>query len=322
MYLSIAIASLGIGLLTTLTHAQGDIYAKLDKSPIATNLDYLQPGLLANFPSTSHHTDVWSPGWIPQDCKDITTQAGLNPADITTYNVKYDDCNTAWVLCNHKNSPASFDDMAILLGRVPVGARQFVRHVITLPDTYSHAFNAQGNLVMFDITANLLTLYLHETGHSLDFQNAYNGGQLSSSQKWWNEYNQDPNVPDPYSATNAAEDVAQNTVISAYDTVVPGTYAGLEPQAWKISHQYTTVDTWQRESGNLLVPGGTCWRRLENSQVVPISTGGSKLRRGVRARGEKPDTSLGEGIEVIERKEFHTGDSCSRTWGNGDKHKH
>ncbi|KAL8718416.1 MAG: hypothetical protein Q9225_004444 [Loekoesia sp. 1 TL-2023] len=316
MYTPITL-TLGLAFLSTLTSASE--WDRLDKPYIVPNLDYLQPGLLDNFPPTGSNNDVWGPGWIPKDCKDITSDANLNPADITTYNVHYDDCNTAWVVCLHKDSPTTLDNMIDLLGRVPVAARQFVRHVVALPDTFGHALNSNGNLVMYDITGDLLTLYLHETAHSLDFHDAYNGGQLSNSQNWIDNYNQDPNVPDPYAQSNAVEDVAQNTVIAAYNVQVPGGYGGIEPQANNIFHQYATVQTWQRESGNLLVPGGTCGRRLDNSETVPVDDGGSKLRRGVRARGEKPDTSLGEGIEVIERKEFHTGDSCSRTWGKKER---
>ncbi|KAL8920870.1 MAG: hypothetical protein Q9208_006042 [Pyrenodesmia sp. 3 TL-2023] len=320
---SITLASLGIGFLAALAQAQGDPTAKLDKPPIVDNLDYLQEGLLKNFPSTTANTDPWSPGWIPKDCKDIVKEAKLDPADITTYNVKYDDCNTAWVLCYHKDNPAPFQNVVETFGRVPVGARQFVRHVIALPDNTGHAFNADGNLAMFDIDADILTVYLHETGHSLDLQDAFNGGQLSSSKKWWDEYNQDPNIPDPYAGSNAIEDVAQNIVIAAYDTVVPGGYAAIEPRAGDIFRQYATVIAWQHEAGDLLVPRGEqCRHRLENSETVPVDGGRSRLRRGVRAREDKPDTSLGEGIEVIPRKKFNTGQSCSRTYGKADKHRH
>ena len=303
----------GLTLLSTLSFA--DEWSRLDKPKLVDNLDYLKPGLLANFPASSSHYNVWGPGWIPQDCKDITSKANLNPADISTYNVQYDDCNTAWVVCFHKDYPTTIDSVVDLLGRVPVRARQFVRHVVALPDTSGHAFNSDGNLAMFNIGADGLSVYIHETGHSLDLHGAYSRGELSTSQNWADNYNQDPNVPDGYSQSNTVEDVAQNTVVAAYNVQVPGGYGSIEPNANNIFHQYATVQTWQRESGNLLVPGGTCWRRLENSETVQIDDGSSsKLRRGVRVatRGWKPDTNLGEGIEVIDRVTFHTGESCSR----------
>ncbi|KAL9599104.1 MAG: hypothetical protein Q9219_004062 [cf. Caloplaca sp. 3 TL-2023] len=313
MYAPTALA-LSLALLSTFTSA--DEYDRLDKPYIVDNLDYLQPGLLANFPPTGNHYDVWEPGWIPKDCRDITIEAGFNPADITTYNIHYDDCNMAWVVCFHRDSPSSLDDMIDLFGRVPVGARQFVRHVIALPDTFGHAFNSEGNLAMFNIQGGTLSVYLHETGHSLDLYQAYNQGQLSTAQNWIDNYNQDPNVPDPYAQSNMIEDVAQNTVIAAYNVQVPGGYGGIEPRANDVFHQYATVQTWQRESGDLLVPGGSCWRRMDNSETVAVDTGAGMLRRGVRvARGVKPDTSLGEGIQVIPRVKFHTGDICTRKYG-------
>ncbi|KAI4140971.1 MAG: hypothetical protein L6R39_005570 [Caloplaca ligustica] len=306
---------LAVYLFSTLTTA--DEWTRLTKPALVPNLDYLHQGLLDHYPSVHSRYDIWGPGWIPQDCLNMAKNSNLNPADVLTYNVNYDDCSTAWVLCYHKNSHVPFDAMVDLLGRVPVASRQFVRHVIALPDTFGHAYNSNGNLAMFDITGDNLAVYLHETAHSLDFQNAYNRGQMSNNQNWIDNYNQDPNVPDPYSATNSVEDVAQNTVVAAFNRMVPGGYGSIEPQAGKIFHQYATVDTWQRESGNLLVPGGQCWKRLANSAPVPIPGQASKLRRGVMPKGKKPDVSLAPGLEIIEPKEFHTEESCKRTYGKG-----
>ncbi|KAL8998817.1 MAG: hypothetical protein Q9188_006020 [Gyalolechia gomerana] len=308
-----SVLGLGLTLLFVLTSA--DEWSPLDKPPLVDNLDYLQENLLENFPAAGSNYDPWNPGWIPRDCKDLTAEAGLNPADITTYNVNYDDCNTAWLVCFHRDSATPIESVVDLLGRVPVGARQFVRHVLVLPSEQPHAFNSAANLAMFGIGSKGFSVYLHETAHSLDLQGGYERGQLSNNQNWIDNYNQDPNVPDPYAQSNQVENVAQNTVLAAYNVQVPGEYGGIEPRANDVFHQYATVQTWQRESGNLLVPGGTCWRRLENSETVEVDDGGSKLRRGVRARGQKPDTSLGEGIQIIERKDFHTGDSCSTTFG-------
>ncbi|KAL8933803.1 MAG: hypothetical protein Q9216_006204 [Gyalolechia sp. 2 TL-2023] len=307
------VVGLGFTLLSTLIYA--DEWTPLDKPPIVDNLDYLQDNLLENFPAAGSNYDTWNPGWIPQDCKDLTAEAGFNPADITTYNVNYDDCNTAWLVCFHRDSATPIKSVVDLLGRVPVGARQFVRHVLILPSEQPHAFNSDANLAMFGIGSKGFSVYLHETAHSLDLQGGYERGQLSNNQNWLDNYNQDPNVPDPYSQSNQVENVAQNTVLAAYNVQVSGGYGSIEPRANDVFHQYATVQTWQRESGDLLVPGGTCWRRLENSETVEVDDGGagSKLRRGVRAvrRSQKPDTSLGAGIQVIERKTFHTGESCS-----------
>lgn len=312
---STRIITLTLTFLTTLIHA-ADVSSHLDKPPLVNNLDYMAPGLMDNFPIVHSTYKPWSAGWIPKDCKDEAESAGQSAQDITTYDVQYDDCNTAWVMCYHKNSGRSFDEIVALFGRIPVRARSFVRHVLTLPDTAAHAYNAGGNIVMFETEEGGLgfEVFLHETGHSLDLLNAYTRGQLSSSQNWLDNYNQDPNVPDPYSQTNQIEDVAQNTVVAAYNVQVPGGYGSLEPRSYNIFHQYATVQTWQRESGDLLVPNGQCGKRLTNSEPVS-STGSSRSRKreerlsrraAAAAVSEKPDVSLGEGIQVIPPREFST----------------
>ena len=158
---------------------------------------------------------------------------------------------------------------------------------------------------------------IHEVGHSLD-RTAYRDGLLSSSAKWRAAYEQDCEVPDEYAATNFLEDVAQNTVIAAYDLNVPGGLGTLKADWANISHQYELIKTEQAvaSTGNLLVPGGECVYRLANSPAVRIS--GQKERVGRDARRVKlldvqPDTGLAEGLEVIvPLEEFSTESSCPR----------
>ena len=116
-------------------------------------------------------------------------------------------------------------------------------------------------------------MMLHEVGHGLDVT-AYADNPLSSSKTWENAYNQDSKVPDPYSRTNFAEDVAQTTIIAAFDLNVPGglrTFPG--DRDWSsIQHQYELLKKEQGEAGNVLIPGGTCTERIPNSQPVQIPT--------------------------------------------------
>ncbi|KAI4250142.1 MAG: hypothetical protein L6R40_000314 [Gallowayella cf. fulva] len=303
-----------IGLLATLA------CARLDKPPLRPNLDYLKDGLQKNFHAKVPHIDKWGDGWIPQWCLDTSKSSsnGFNPEDISTYNIKYDDCNMAWVVCVHKKSIMSIDTLADLFGRVPVRSRSYIRHVLSIPDAYGNAYNVGDNIALKQIGADGLEVLIHEVGHSLD-AHAYSE-PLSSSQHWDDEYKKDSHVPDPYSGTNFAEDVAQSTVLAAYNAVVPGGFGGIEPEWQKVHHQYATVQTLQRFAGNLLVPGGWCKNRLANSKTVPVPKRKMMLRgRWIGARSEKPDTSVPEGIEVIEPLDFDSGicgaDIDSNAWG-------
>lgn len=206
--------------------------------------------------------------------------------------------------------------MVDMLGRLPVHTRQWIRHVITLPATNGHAYNAGGNIAMFGTTMSNINVYVHESAHSLDLLGAYKDKPLSSSTNWINNYNLDSKVPDPYSQTNQIENVAQNTVVDSYNRNVPGGFNGLNKDSGTIFHQYATVDTEQREAGNLLVPGGKCGPRLKNSEPVRIS--GGAMRVQMEAIHGKPDVTLSVGREVIEEVDFNTKESCRQGFDRAD----
>ena len=81
-----------LGLLAALARAN------LSKPPLEQSLDYLQQGLLDNLHPVHSTWDIWGAGWIPQDCKTMTQNAGLNPVDVETYNVHYDDVSLLFIL--------------------------------------------------------------------------------------------------------------------------------------------------------------------------------------------------------------------------------
>lgn len=65
--------------------------ATLDKPPLHPNLDYLNQGLLDNLHPTQSTYDQWGSGWLPQDCVDMTNNAGLDPRDVQAWNIHYTD---------------------------------------------------------------------------------------------------------------------------------------------------------------------------------------------------------------------------------------
>lgn len=79
----------GFTALLSLSHLA--LAQRLDKPALRNNLDDLQQGLLDHLPSMHYTADKWGPGWIPQDCKTMTRNAGFDPADVETFNVHYDD---------------------------------------------------------------------------------------------------------------------------------------------------------------------------------------------------------------------------------------
>jgi len=163
----------------------------------------------------------------------------------------------------------------------------------------------------------MIPVIIHEVGHSLDLSGAYISKPISSSANFWNNYNQDSNVPDNYAQTNMIENVAQNTVVSMYNEHVPGQFGGLEPSWGNIFHQYATMITEAREAGqgnSIYWQGksGTCSRRLAPSQPIAVS-GMQQAKTG----GVKPFVKLSANVTELNTnrktsKEKFSG--CSLKW--------
>lgn len=215
------------------------------------------------------------------------------------------------MLCHHKDSPDPAWHFFEYFGRIPVRARSHVKSVMSFPSQPTNpnvrGIYSGGLVLMFGYgTAHsvghewsLLSIMLHEVGHALD-DTAYADRPLSSSKNWESAYNQDSKVPDAYSKTNFVEDVAQNTLVAAFDLNVPGglrTFPG--DRDWSsIQHQYELLKNEQGEAGNLLIPGGKCTARIENSQPVKIPT--MKTRATTRRQSLSPDMNLEDELDTDE----------------------
>ncbi|KAL8752532.1 MAG: hypothetical protein Q9199_005677 [Rusavskia elegans] len=281
---------------------------RLTKPALQPDLENLQSGFINNLKPVASTRTAYQAGYIPTDCKRIAQNEGHNPADIQSWNVKYSDCSAVWVFCYHKNSNGPLNDLIDRFGRLPVHTRQFSRHVMSLPSANGYAYNSGGNLVFFGTTLSNLNVHIHEAAHSLDLLGAfYPDKPLSGSTKWTNEYNLDSAVPDPYAQTNQVENVAQNTVVTTYERNVPGGFFGLNPNANRIFHQYATVDTEQRNAAppSLLVVGGTCTGRLQDSAPVLVS---SSAR--VAAAAPMEAMAVPAGLATIGAKDFNTKETC------------
>ncbi|KAL9088206.1 MAG: hypothetical protein Q9165_006333 [Trypethelium subeluteriae] len=294
--------------------AQHDTSAPLTKPTLVDSLNYLEQGLEDNLAQTAYTLSQWTNGQIPKDCFDIANDEGQAPTDYEVYEVTYSDCGDPWLFCYHKNSEVTIDSMARQFSQLPIQMRQWDRHIITVPSTDGHAYNSNGNIVFFRPVDDMTNVFVHETGHSLDLLGAY-GSQLSSSDNWWDNYNQDPNVPDPYSQTNALEDVAQNTVVAVYNENVNGGYGGIEPKYENIFHQFATIITVARDNGegnSIITPGENqqCSHRLTNSQ--PVNADGSTPSR---IRRDVVDVSLKYAEPIVVSGDApSTKDGCQLSW--------
>ena len=217
-------------------------------------------------------------------------------------------------MCHHKDSPDVVWYFFEIFGRIPVRARSHVRTLISFPPLptggiLGYYTNGLIAIITSDDSGtgpketSRLHILLHEVGHALDWGNAYADKSLSALQNWKNAYDQDSKVPDYYAQTNFAEDLAQNTVVAAFDVNVPGGLATLSGNIdWSsIHHQYELISKEQGDAGGLLKPGGTCTKRMENSKLVQVPTSRKRATamRGMTMMEGKPNLDLAEGLEII-----------------------
>ncbi|KAK2758796.1 hypothetical protein FQN54_003488 [Arachnomyces sp. PD_36] len=266
--------------------------AQLDKPIIEPEfpdggLGSLDQGLEDNLAVPGNTWDLWDAGWIPEDCKTLAEAAEFNPLDIISFNIQYDDCEDPWVMCRHKDS--EFDEQAIVdtFGKLPVHFRSFVRHMIFVPGDPS-AGSAGDNVQMNGELG--ISVFVHETAHSMDGHGFPDIGGFSVSQIWLDAYNNDTAVPDAYAQSSQQENFAQQTVVALYDLVVPDGIGTVQPNYQAIQNQYTAIKTY---GADLITPGGQCTSRLENSAPVEIGAS-AKMRFGA-----KPDVSLSKNTRVI-----------------------
>ncbi|KAB8345843.1 hypothetical protein FH972_022898 [Carpinus fangiana] len=293
--------------IAILAFAAAAMAQKLDKPALTPDLDYLNQGNIDNHGPTQSTTAGYEAGQIPADCKDRAQAEGHDPADMEVTYVTYTDCADPWVFCRHKDSVPSLVDLQDMFGRVPVGMRDYVKHVMSFPGGQG-AYNYGGDIVFFDTAGLTFDVWLHESAHSLDLQGAITGDSAttySSTDNWVNNYNQDPNVADNYAQSNMVENFAQETVVAIYDKAVPGGFGGVQPSYNNLFHQYATV---QGDAGAKIITGGTCNRALQPSGPVSIS---STARRTTSAY-ERPEHTFSQKYSNLRAPNLkaNTKDTC------------
>ncbi|KAK7943503.1 uncharacterized protein PG986_012616 [Apiospora aurea] len=310
--------SLGLAVATTNgATAKVDIWARLDKPAVRKDFTGFEPLLVANLPETKYNISVWARGWIPSDCNGYADSHNVSAADFIIYQVQYNDCGDPWIMCYHKDSETSIENIAKQFGRIPIQMREWVKHVVTIPDKMGWAYMDKGNTVFMRPTDSMVTTMIHETAHAVDLNGGYGGSLLSGSALWADNYAQDSHVPDDYSATDTVEDVAQSTVVAVLNENVQGPnggFATIEPNWQAVFHQYATITTQARNYGrgnSMLVPGENvaCAHRLPNSSPVAINTVARVLGRW------RPDVRLSRRVRVIQALSQHLGPTnCTIHW--------
>ncbi|KAH9897148.1 hypothetical protein F4778DRAFT_245748 [Xylariomycetidae sp. FL2044] len=255
----------------------------------------LEDGLRANLAPTQSTWDQWGEGWIPDDCKWYAEYYGYAANEFEVFNVKYTDCDEAWIMCRHKQATVSQTGMIDLFGRLPLGMREYVKHVVMAPETKANTVaSSYRGTIAFDQDYFSIYNLVHETGHCMDGTAALDvfPDGISSSSIWQDNYNQDSAVVRDYARSSWVENFAETGTVAVYDKVVPGGIGPIQPNWEQIYHQYATYNGYLSD---IITPGAKdkCTQRRENSETVAMGASSRIMR------SSPPDTSFKSDVKVM-----------------------
>ncbi|KAI9373410.1 hypothetical protein BJX61DRAFT_502891 [Aspergillus egyptiacus] len=255
--------------LLSLSHSTLAQLTKPIMSP-AVPFDQMDSVLYSSLnPTPATHT-AWEYGTLPARCHDVAIGwEDKSPYDMEVYDVRYEDCDTPWVFCRHKDAELTLEQMVDNFGRLPVRLRNLVRVQLAFPNDegslLAYAFSDLGDIVFTGDMYPYIRFWFHEIGHIRDRNVNASAGDYSASEEWLAVYDKDDYICDAYAQTNHAENFAQEVVVAAYDRLVPGGIASLVPNYSDIYNQFVDV---QEVMGAELCPGGRCNRLFEDDRIV------------------------------------------------------
>jgi len=187
--------------------------AVTDPSPLTLKpqqaaFDFTLASTLITPSSTLSTLSTIPPSCVPYNSAD----GGECPTYFLASNVTYDDCTDQWTICMCSSANMTIDNAVANLGQVPVGLRRYIATVLVLPGNTTRAYTlTNGDIHFFGLPE--VDTWVHESGHAYDYAA---GDPHSGSYGWSQALLSDSCVPDNYSATNAAEDFAQQVVLQVY----------------------------------------------------------------------------------------------------------
>lgn len=266
--------------------------------------DFFESDLKNELAAHTQSSTAWAAGWIPQYCYNEAKTFGLNPSDFEVRNVFYTDCDASWAVCRHKSAGStSWDTIIDKLGRIPVGARQFISNVAVLPSSVpnlcARTFYSPWLASTYSEGCYHLGVIAHETTHILDdaaLTSVDEGGLYSQTTHWSGALNKDSYVPTDYARTNTAEAFAEAGRFGLSDLVHPEGLAAYTSLRGNIANQ---LGNYEGRLTDVIFPsGGRCTGKVDTSQAVQMSNGSSAQRLNVNLFS----SVVGTDVPVIEKK--------------------
>ncbi|OTB07413.1 hypothetical protein M426DRAFT_8786 [Hypoxylon sp. CI-4A] len=319
----ISILSLALLALATENDTPPGAVQNPDALPaISPPFDYngaIETGLQEHLPSTPWVLAHLDGGKIPKDCKDRAQASGYNYTDMDIFQVYYEDCGEPWTMCRLKDAKVDAISMAETFGKMPLGMREYNRHVIQLKgkDLPGAAAVSAGDTIAISEDSWHIWVFAHEMSHSLDSHVPVPGvtpdgqGGLSISQEWASQFGQDRATVSEYARTKWSENLAETGIVALYNTVVPTGTFSLPNDPRLIFHQYAT---YQMHYGDIITPKSksNCTQRLPSSQMVIWNDDDSESP----VSGEHSGFKVGvmEGVMKMRPGLFHN-ETCSLPGG-------
>ncbi|KAH6692740.1 hypothetical protein F5X68DRAFT_129668 [Plectosphaerella plurivora] len=256
----------------------------------------LIPGLLAGLPTMPNHwVEDWNSIHILDWCKERTVDMGLNPNDVETWNVHYDDCIEPWIMCRHKDSLVSKGMMIDLWSRIPLAMREVVRHFGVWPAGGDSAYSFDDNIVFLGPTVYRLPVIIHEVAHSVDgylLQHIDSSRPFSYGNTWRTIVGRDSAIVTEYGRTSWPENFAESMVIAVANHNFPGGIGSMHPNPGPVRNAYTGLHDLIPEVIGSRAKTQCTMRHLNGNAVLK----NNNLRTSIPL----PDTGFLSDIEVIE----------------------
>ncbi|KAI0883894.1 uncharacterized protein GGS22DRAFT_195054 [Annulohypoxylon maeteangense] len=254
--------------------------AKPDGLPsIKPPIDYngvIEQGLMDNLPPTPSQIKFLSRNKFPEDCMNHAKENNRGPDEFEVFEVYYEDCHAPWIMCRLKDTHVNATTMAEMFGRMPLGMREYIKHVILWKpkDLPGAAAWDAGDVIAISEDSFKLYVFAHELSHSLDAHVQIPGitppgqGRLSQTRRWAEQFALDNATVSDYARTQWPENLAEVGIIALYNTVVPNGVANLrDNDPSEFYHQYATYETYYRDMITPK-PNQSCTQRVPDSKMV------------------------------------------------------
>ncbi|KAL7620913.1 hypothetical protein AAE478_008223 [Parahypoxylon ruwenzoriense] len=308
-------------ILLAFSAAENGTFVSLQRRPdtvpeISPAFDFngeVEKGLQEHLPLTQSTIHFWTDGRIPADCKNNAEIHGYNATEFDVLEVTYRDCTQPWIMCRLKTAKTDSTAMADTFGKMPLGMREFVKHVIIMDVDRikpSAAYSTGDTIVAADEYFKLYIL-THEISHSIDSHATVpgvtppeGGGGLSVSKAWMDLFNHDTAAVTRYARSSWPENLAESGVVALFDIVVPGGVGTINPNWTSVFRQYGTYKT---HYGHIVTPGAksSCTHRIQDSEIVRIGNGNNNFQAHFEGPTWYTGPKLAAGIQRIPLGAFH-----------------